>query len=117
MVAGSIGGRYLVAVPRRKRLPRSLGWLFPEHDLETLDALRDRRLVLSRILERGRMVDVEWCFRTYGLEGIRDFFHSGYHPEISPRTERFWRVVLDEKEAEWPKPPDFRRFSAGLWRD
>jgi hypothetical protein len=102
---------------RRSRLPASLTWLFPEHDRSQLDVRRDADLVLCRVLERGRMVDVEWCMAEYGLEGIRAFFRRAPHPEISRRTERFWRVVLDEEEAEWPSTPSFRRASAALWPD
>lgn len=100
---------------RGTRLPRSLAWLFPEHALARIDARRDVALVLSRVLERGRMVDVEWCLGRYGLEGIRQFFRSAPHPEISERTAHFWRVVLNEKEETWPSAPPFRQASAALW--
>ncbi len=102
-------------MPRGSRLPRSLAWLFPEHQLGRIDARRDASLVLTRVLERGRMIDVEWCIRRYGLEGIREFFRAAPHPEISARTARFWRVVLKEKEETWPSAPPFRRASAAPW--
>jgi hypothetical protein len=102
-------------VRRGARLPRSLAWLFPEYELSRIDARRDASLVLTRVLERGRMVDVEWCIRRYGLEGIRGFFRAAPHPEISARTARFWRVVLKEEEETWPSAPPFREASAALW--
>jgi hypothetical protein len=80
-----------------------------------IDVLRDENLVLTRVLERGRMIDVEWCIRRYGLEGIRAFFRRAPHPEISDRTARFWRVVLREEDQAWPKAPSFRQASAALW--
>ena len=98
-----------------RRLPRSLAWLFPEIDLARIDAERDSNLVLTRVLERGRMVDVEWCLARYGLEGIRAFFRRAPHPEISERTARFWRVVLKEEDQIWPSSPSFRRSSAVHW--
>lgn len=97
-------------------LPRSLAWLFPEIEIARIDVRRDANLVLTRVLERGRMADVEWCIRRYGLEGIRSFFRQAAHPEISERTTRFWRVVLGEEENVWPSAPSFRQASAGLWR-
>ena len=100
---------------RSRVLPRSLAWLFPDIDLARIDAARDESLVLARVLERGRLKDVDWCLRRYGLAGIRAFFRRVAHPEISPRTARFWRVVLSEEESAWPSPPPFRQASAALW--
>jgi hypothetical protein len=99
----------------RARLPRSLAWLFPEVDLAQIDADRDTSFILARVLERGRMTDVEWCTRRYGMGGIRAFFRRAPHPEISDRTARFWQVVLNEENDAWPKAPSFRRASATLW--
>ena len=106
-----------VAVKRasKVRLPRALAWLFPEVNLSRIDARRDADFVLTRVLQRGRMVDVEWCMHQYGLAGIRAFFRRAPRAEISPRTNRFWRVVLDEQEQVWPSAPSFRQASAALW--
>ena len=103
------------AASSRARIPSSLAWLFPEIDVRRIDAHRDENLVLTRVLERGRMSDVEWCIRHYGLEGIRGFFRAASHPEISRRTVRFWAIVLDEDENTWPSAPSFRQASAALW--
>lgn len=43
-------------------------------DIDAIDLERDRRYVLGRLLERGRMVDVRWAVSIYGLDGVRDFF-------------------------------------------
>jgi len=96
-------------------VPSSLAWLFPELSVARLDPERDRRFILARVLERGRMVDVEWCLKRYGRESIRAFFRESAHTEISPRTRRFWRVVLGAQEEPWPEVPSFRRPSAPLF--
>jgi hypothetical protein len=99
----------------RGRPPATLRWLFPELDVTQLEIEKDGSLLLARILERGRMIDVEWCLKVYGLTGIRAFFRAAPHPEISPRTAHFWRLVLHEEKVEWPSAPSFRRASAALW--
>jgi hypothetical protein len=96
---------------RPLRIPRELAWLFPEVPIAKLDVNRDARFILARVLERGRMADVEWCLRSYGRDGIRRFFAERTHSEISARTRRFWRVVLGAREDEWPAPPAFRSSS------
>jgi len=115
---GNCGWYTARVAPKRAskiRLPRTLAWLFPEVDLSRIDPRRDVDLVLTRVLERGRMADVEWCMRQYGLEGIRAFFRRAPRAEISARTIQFWRVVLDEQEQVWPSAPSFRQASASLW--
>lgn len=90
-------------------------WLFPELDARQLRVSRDRDQILGRVLERGRWEDVEWCLARYGREGIHEFFQTVAHPEISPRTRQFWRIVLRAENESWPSPPTFRSHSAALW--
>jgi hypothetical protein len=73
---------------------RSLFW---NVDFESLDVERDADLILARVLERGRMVDVNWVLETYGLERIHRFFRAAPRPELSScadprplRTIRTW---------------------------
>lgn len=80
-----------------------------------LDPERDSRFILGRVLERGRMRDVEWCVGRYRRAGIRRFFRESAHTEISPRTRRYWRVVLGAQEESWPDVPSFRKSSRALY--
>jgi hypothetical protein len=91
---------------------RSLLW---NVDFDELDVERDAELILGRVLERGRLVDVRWAVDRYGVERIRRFFRDAPRPELSPRTIRFWRVALGEQEERWPDPPAFRARSNAPW--
>lgn len=99
------------------RVPADLRWLFWNVDPSKLDVTRDAGLILSRVLERGRLEDVRWAIRTYGLPRIRRFFSEGAHPEISRRTWLFWRAALDAQEERWPEPAAWRRNSNAPWID
>lgn len=92
-----------------------MAWLFPDVDATTIDPEKHRRTILARTLEFGGMSDVEWCLRRYGMEEFKCFFRSGAPPEVSPRTRRFWALVLDEDDSRWPTPQPFRRDSVGLF--
>lgn len=92
-----------------------LAWLFPEHDAAQLDVQRDRRLILGRVLEQGRMSDVRWCVKQYGLDGIHDFFRYDAHPEISDRTRALWRGVLNAREEKWQKSRRSRLSNSAPW--
>jgi len=85
-------------------LPAKLHWLFWNVEVSKLDVERDAVAILARVLERGRMEDVRWLIRKYGLPRIERFFRAGGHPEISRRTRLFWRAALKVRRDEWPEP-------------
>lgn len=97
--------------------PPELHWLFWETDPEGIDLERDARFVLARVLEKGRLQDVNWLLRTYGRERIHAFFRDEGHPEISRRTEYFWRAVFDAEDERWASPSPWRVTSAAPWVD
>lgn len=98
-------------------VPKEHVWLFWDVDPSAIDLERDRRYVLSRVLERGRLADLRWLVGVYGLEGIQDFFQKGAHPEVSRATRAFWRAFFDEKGGEWPDTSSWRTSSAAPWID
>lgn len=98
-------------------LPRRMKNLFWNVDFAGLDVERDADFILTRVLGRGRMVDVAWVLERYGVARIRRFFRDAPRPELGARTLRFWRVVLEAQEEKWPEPPAFRRSSSVPWVD
>lgn len=101
--------------PTASRVPRSMAWLFPETTPARLDPERDARLVIARVVERGRLADVRWCMRRYGLDRIHRFFREEAHPELSPRTIALWRVVLDARKEPWATSRRSRLASSAPW--
>jgi hypothetical protein len=98
-------------------VPAEHVWLFWDVNPDAIDLVRDRRYVLGRVLERGRLMDVRWAVSQYGLEGVRDFFRAGAHPELSRRTRCFWRAFFKKTGDEWPDASSFRKHSAAPWID
>jgi hypothetical protein len=92
-------------------------WLFWDVDPGAIDLARDRRYVLGRVLERGRMADVRWVVSEYGTEGVHEFFRAGAHPEVSRATWSLWRAFFNESDSEWPTVPDWRNNNAAPWID
>ena len=84
-------------------------------DASALQTRRDANYILPRVLEFGRLVEVRWAIATYGMEGIHRFLRDVGHPELSDRTLRFWRVVLNAKDETWASPPAWRKSSAAPW--
>ena len=98
-------------------VPAEQAWLFWDVSAAAIELGRDRRYVLGRVLERGRLVDVRWAVSQYGLDGVKAFFHAGGHPELSRKTRAFWRAFFNEREEEWSDGSSFRKTSAAPWID
>jgi hypothetical protein len=98
-----------VVVPDEQR------WLFWDVDPDALQLERDKRYLLARVLERGRLADVRWAVGVFGLEGIRDFFKAGGHPELTRRTLALWTAFFDDQGEPWPTSSSWRQTSAAPW--
>jgi hypothetical protein len=92
-----------------------MAWLFPEHPVSALDPERDYRVILSRVLEHGRMVEVRWCVTRYGLPRIHRFLRDEGHPELSPRTIALWRAALKANDEVWKTSRRSQLRSAAPW--
>ena len=89
--------------------------LFYEVDFDALELEDHADSILARVLECGRLEQVQWLVATYGLDRIHRFFREVGHPEISARTESLWRAILRAKEEPWASPPAWRRTSNVPW--
>src|SRR4051812_23946236 len=96
-------------------MPQAQQWVFWEVDLDELDLERDADGIIGRIVERGRLVDVKWLIRTYGLPRIHRFFREAAHPEVAEKTIALWRAVFKAEAEEWARPPAWRRSSSVPW--
>jgi hypothetical protein len=101
--------------PSPQPVATELRWLFPEVDLASVDTARDRDFILSRVLERGRLVDVRWALQRYGAESVHDFLRTSGCAELSPRTLSFWRAYFRAENETWQTPPDFRQNKSVHW--
>ena len=97
------------------RIPKEMDWLFWDVDPNALDLERDSEYLLGRLLERGRLQDVRWALRTYGLDRIHRFFRESGHSELSGRTLSFWRAFFRAEDEIWKTPPSWRVNSSAPW--
>lgn len=99
------------------KVPKSHRWVFWDVDAALLDTDRHANYILGRVLEFGRLAEVQWVIATYGMDRIHRFFREVGHPEMSDRTLRFWRVALNAKDEPWASPPAWRKSSSAPWID
>jgi hypothetical protein len=96
-------------------IPIAQRWLFWDVDPTKIDLRRDARYVIPRVLERGRLVDVQWLLRRVGDDRIHRFFRDEGSAELSAKTINFWRAYFRAWNEPWAEPPAFRRHSALPW--
>lgn len=92
-----------------------MAWLFPEVDRRSIDADRDSRYVLARVLETGCMEDVAWCVRHYGYDRIRTFFRDEGDPSLTPKTIALWRLALGARNERWAASSRSRLHKLAPW--
>lgn len=95
------------------KLPKFLKPLFWEYEFSKLGWPKDRETVILKILEHGDRNAILWLRQTEGDEGLREWITVREGRGLSPRTLRFWEVLLDlphRKVTAWVK-----REQAGPW--
>lgn len=98
-----------------RRIPEALRWLLWDLEFERLDADADADSILARVLENGRLADVQLVLALYGPPRVHRFFREIAHPLVTERTRRFWRAYFRAEDEPWPSPPDWRQSSAAPW--
>lgn len=97
------------------RLPKRLGWLFWEADPAKIDVRLHERAIIPRILEKGRLVDVQWLLKTYGDHRIHEFLRNIGDTSLTDKTLAFWRAYFVAKKELWANPRASRPYSAAPW--
>lgn len=91
-------------------LPMRLQIYFPEYDVSTLNAGRDRLLIISRLLAWGGMTDLKWLMKRYSKEDIANVIQNHGERYLSPKDLRFWSLYFGIK------PKKTWRSRENIWR-
>lgn len=87
---------------KRKTLPQSTTWLFPEYDFANVNPRRDRDVIMERILERGTWSEVNWLFDYYGERDVRDWVRQRGYRALTRRSFALWRLMLNIRRFRLP---------------
>ncbi len=77
------------------RLPEFLRPLFWEVPFHKVSPKRHISYICIRIMEHGDEQSARWMLQTYGKARLRQWMLEREGRGLSPRTLRFWEVVLD----------------------
>jgi hypothetical protein len=84
-------------------LPADSAWLFPEYDVDQMDLVHHRGVIIERILERGTWEQARWLFATYGKATVADWVRDHGFRLLSKRSFALWRLALDIDEFRAPE--------------
>ena len=88
-------------------LPQSFRKLFRNYRFETLNPDTGAELVILTTLSYGTWEQIEWLFRYYGRECVRNVFLNDFYGrrELPEPTRRLWALAfLDEMPPEDTDP-------------
>ncbi len=87
---------------KRKTLPESTAWLFPEYDFGKMDDEGYASVIIERILERGTWDELRWLFARYGRQRVTAWVRRYGYRGLSPYSFDYWRWVLGIKRYKLP---------------
>ena len=67
------------------------------YDINKLDLHRDKKRIITNILNFGTAKSTDWLFQTYGKSDIKDTIVHPLPGEWSGKSLNFWSLILDVK--------------------
>lgn len=67
------------------------------YDVNSLDLIRDKRRIITNVLNFGTKDATDWLFKTYKNEDIKDCLISPLPGEWSNKSLNYWSLLMDIK--------------------
>lgn len=83
--------------------PKSLKTALWSYDISKFDLknAKDKRLIITQVLNHGTMRDVKWLLKTYSLSEIKEVVKKPARGVWWKETINYWRKILDVKVDPW----------------
>lgn len=78
-------------------LPNFLQPCFPSYNIKTLDKTRDKKLIITEILNYGTEKDLEWLTKTYSKKDLKQVFSKPEKGVWLKDVFRYWQKILGLK--------------------
>lgn len=76
-------------------LPKQLRPLFWDYEFSQLSLVKDRDLIIRRVLSNGSWDAVRWLRKRLGDRELREWLIARRGRGLTPRQLRFWGVLYD----------------------
>lgn len=84
----------------KKVIPQSLQAALWSYDLERLDIEKDKKLIITQVLNYGVLKDVKWLYSIYSEEDIKEVVKNPSRGRWFAKTLNFWLTVFNIKLPE-----------------
>lgn len=78
-------------------LPKFLQPCFPSYNLKSLNPARDKKLIITEILNYGTEKDLEWLTKTYSKNDLKHVLSKPEKGVWLKDVIRYWQKILDLK--------------------
>jgi len=70
------------------------------YDIQKLDLLRNKKRIITNVLNLGTSKATDWLFRTYNKEDIVEAIISPLPGEWNKKSLNFWSLIFDVKPGD-----------------
>ena len=70
------------------------------YNISQLDLLRDKKRIITNVLNLGTAKATKWLFESYGEADIKDAVVNPLPGEWSKKSLNFWALILDIKPGQ-----------------
>lgn len=81
---------------KAKILPK-MKWLFWSYDIESLDLRRDKRYIITQVLNYGAWEDLKWLFKVYSEKEIKKVIENPGRGLWFEKVLNFWLIIFNIK--------------------
>jgi len=67
------------------------------YDTTKIELLKDKKRIITNVLNLGTTRATDWLFKTYGKEDIRKALSNPLPGEISDKSLNYWSLILNIK--------------------
>ena len=82
---------------KSKKIPKKFEWIFWSYNLNSLDILKDKNLIITQILNHGDWEAVKWVLNTYSLKELKEVLKNPSRGMWMKDVLNFWLKILKIK--------------------
>lgn len=81
-------------------IPKFIQPFLWSYDINTLDIARDKRRIITQVLNFGTKKATDWLFETYTKEDMRDCLVNPLPGEWNKKSIAFWSFIMNVKPGQ-----------------
>ena len=77
-----------------QKIPKFIKPYFWYRDIDTMDLVRDKRIVIANILNLGTREATKWLFAEYGKATVKRVWREIPQSEFSRKSLNYWNLIF-----------------------